>query len=112
MKQINYNHGADLSLEAQIKHEETAESPCSMGALIQLGKSRFPQEFRLIDLPESAHNFRGFFTSAVLRRNNSAQVGVTDRVKAIQHLQGMWYREPICTERESNKGYICSYGIA
>lgn len=68
-------------------------------------------KFRLVEPANRAALYRAF-SIAVLRRNNSAEVGVTERLKAIQHLQGMWYRKPICTGRESNKGYICSFGIA
>ena len=66
MNSICLNGGADLSPETHIWHEDCAKSPCSMGTLIRLGKSRNPQKFRLIELPESVHNFKGFFTSAVL----------------------------------------------
>ena len=69
MKQINYNHGADLSRGTHLGILEClAKGPSSMGAQFQLGKSPFIPESRQAENPcMSVHNFWGFFTSAVLQ---------------------------------------------
>lgn len=64
---INYNCGADLSRGTRIRHLEEGKSPCSMGAPFQLGTNPSSKKFRLIESPlGSVHNFKGFFSSAVL----------------------------------------------
>lgn len=67
MNSVCLNSDADLILAGQVRHGKQAKGPCSMGALSWLGKKACLPEFRLIDTPESIHNYRGFFTSAVLQ---------------------------------------------
>jgi len=43
-------------------------------------------------------NYRGFFVSAVLRRYNSAEVGVTERTKTIQQQQGLWCNSKVAPD--------------
>lgn len=81
MNSICLNGDADLRREPQVRRGSCSGSPCSMGALVRLGKACFFQEFSLIEFPlESVHNYKGFFTSAVTTTKdsllNSAGCGV------------------------------------
>jgi hypothetical protein len=84
---ICLNGHADLSLDSLIRHMDRTQEALKMGALgLNTHKSFYPNSVYLT-VKQSVF-FWGFFTSAVLRRNNSAKVGVTDRVKHSQRAAG------------------------
>ena len=85
------------------------KKPFDFGSIV--ASLKLLTEFRLVAF-QIEPNSKGFFTSAVLRRHNSAQGGVTARTKLIRRRNGTLSQYQNETEGASNKHQLCSHGVA
>lgn len=111
MNSVCLNSDADLILAGQVRHGKRDKGPCSMGALSWLGKKPRLPEFRLIDTPESIHNYMGFFFSAVLQTKQRTLKAVAwkESLKYLQRAEGacgLKPKYPRTSHKKSNDVWV------
>ena len=112
-KQMDYDSPAALGLEVPLLAAKvrSLNKPFRLGAGFKNGKSSFGQNSATLNFQQRS-TLRAFSIAAVLRRNNSAQGGVTARTKAFRRKHGAQCYLPRYTGRENERGYMCGYGVA